>query len=74
MRHFIVYYLFRQGINGPKTGRETEVTFDDIDPETTDSDLRKMAIQEVDSRFYKSEDYPLYGKFWEITDVVEINY
>ncbi len=74
MRYFLVHYLFRKGINGPKVPKETEVAFDDIDPETTDLELKRMAEREVDNRFEKSEDFPLYGKFWEITDVEEINY
>lgn len=74
MRHFMVYYDFRKGINGPIEKRSTEVAFDDIDPETTDLQLRRMAEREVNNRFESSNDFPLYGKFWEITEVKEINY
>ncbi len=71
MRFFTVYYTFRKGINGPTENRETEVAFDDIDPETTDRDLVRMATNEVNQRFERSNDHPLYGKFWEVTDVQE---
>lgn len=36
MRYFKVYYLFRHWINGRWEPRDTEVVFDDIDPETSD--------------------------------------
>lgn len=74
MRYFLVHYTFRHGINGPTENKTTEVAFDDIDPETSDQELRRMAVMEVDQRFEKSDDFPLYGKFWEVTDVEEINY
>lgn len=74
MRYFHVHYLFRHGINGHREPRQTEVAFDDVDPETTDAQLKQMARREVDSRFERSEDFPLYGKFWEITDVIEVCY
>lgn len=71
MRYFTVYYTFRRGINGPTEKQETEVVFDDIDPETTDLELQRMAEREVNHRFESSDDYPLYGKFWQVTDVEE---
>lgn len=74
MRHFVVYYLFNIGINGPRKKRHLEVSFDDIDPETSDKDLKRMAHSEVDQRFKQSDDFPLYGKFWEVTDIEEVFY
>jgi hypothetical protein len=74
MRYFIVHYQFRKGLGPEWEPRQTEVAFDDIDPETTDAELIRMAQMEVNTRFERSDDYRLYGKFWEITDVEEINY
>jgi hypothetical protein len=33
-----------------------------------------MAKKEVEHRFINSIDYPLYGDFWQITEVEEISY
>ncbi len=71
MRYFTVHYTFRPGINGAPENREHESAFDDIDPETTDNELKNMAVREVENRFYNSIDYPLYGKFWQIIEVEE---
>lgn len=74
MRHFLVHYTFRKGINGPSEKRQSEITYDDIDPETTDMELKRMAANDVDQRFYQSVDYPLYGKFWQVIEVEDISY
>ncbi len=75
MKYFLVNYIFYKGLSRVPDYRNTEVCFDDIDPETTDAELKKMAAHEVDCRFIKcSEDFRIYGKFWDVTDVEEINY
>lgn len=73
MRHFVVRYYFRHGINGRWEDREIVITFDD-DHETTDADFKSMAEREVNIRFERSDDYPLYGKFWEVYQVEEVDY
>lgn len=74
MRYFIVHYSFRPGLNGNPIMKSTEVAFDDIDPETTDDQLKRMAAIEVDQHFERSGDFPLYGKFWEVIEVEEVYY
>lgn len=74
MRHFLVHYEVRKGLGPEWVPKTHEASFDDVDLETTDHDLKQMARTEVDQKFFKSEDYPLYGKFWHIESVEEIKY
>ena len=55
---------------GPDTFNKVfEVAFHDIEPGTSDYDIKQMAQKEVETKLYKSEDYPLYGKNWEVVGI-----
>jgi hypothetical protein len=74
MRHFIVQYEIRKGLGPEWVSKTHESTFDDIDPETPEFDLKRMAVYELETRLRASEDYPLYGKNWNIAEVNEVVY
>ena len=67
--YFNVIFEIRKGL-GPDTFLKTiAVGFDDLPPDTTDYELRQMAILEAESYLYKSEDYHLYRKNWKVAEV-----
>lgn len=67
--YLTVTFEIRKGL-GPDTFlKDIGVFFDDLDPETSKSELNQMAINEAELQLYKSEDYHYYGKNWHVVDV-----
>lgn len=74
MRCFTVYYQLRRGLGPDWTHKERQIFFDDIDPETTDSELITMTRNEFTSEMKRSEDYHQYGENWIIDEIRETSY
>lgn len=56
----------RKGL-GPETiTRHYPVGYDDIPEETTKQEIEDMAKKDVEEYLSGTEDYPKYGKNWEI--------
>lgn len=69
MHEFIVEVSIRKGLGPEWVTKNFPVGFDDVDPGVPEYHLKQMAIREVESKLYNSEDYPYYGKNWSIIEV-----
>lgn len=69
MAEFNVEVLIRKGLGPDWIRKNFPVGFDDVPEDLTESDLRQMAIRDVESKLYNSEDYKDYGKNWKIIEV-----
>lgn len=68
----MVIVMIRKGLGPDYAPKERIAYLDDVDTETSESDLKTMAVRQVEAKLYASEDYPLYGKNWYIKDVYQI--
>ena len=59
----------RKGLGGDESFiKPVFVGLDDLPDELSDSEIKNLIGREVDSQLSRSDDYPLYGKNWEIVD------
>lgn len=58
----------RKGFGPDYKIKNIPIGFDDLPDDTSNEEIKDMAKMEVDSLLRSSEDYPLYGKNWEIID------
>jgi hypothetical protein len=68
--HFAVHFMIRKGLGPEYKEKVIEVGLDDIEPDTSDAELKSMAKLEAESYLSKSEDYPLYGKNWYVGEIL----
>ena len=66
---FQVEVEIRKGLSEEMITKTFPVSFDDLPNDTSDYEARQMAINEVNTMLYRSEDYRVYGKNWIVTEV-----
>ncbi len=68
-RIYEVEVEIRKGLGPDLAHRTVSVGLDDIEPGTSEDEIRSMVESEVDDQLRRSEDYPLYGKTWRIVNI-----
>ena len=58
----------RKGLGPDYIMKSIPVFFDDLPEGTTKYEMESMAAREIDEQLSKTEDFPQYGKNWEITN------
>jgi hypothetical protein len=71
MREFAVTFGIRKGLGPDFVNKTLFVGLDDLPEDLTDSEVQSIAVNQAEERFYKSEDYHLYGKNWYLRHVEE---
>lgn len=66
---FAVHFKLRKGLGPEWVDKTIFVGLDDVDPETTEFELKQMAINEAESQLYRTDDYKTYGKNWQYKDI-----
>lgn len=71
MKEFVVLFKIVKGLGPENFEKAITVGFDDIDPETSEAELRQWAIREAEGQLYNSDDFRVYGKNWTLIEVYE---
>lgn len=70
--YFAVHFILRKGMGPEHVPHLVNVGLDDIDPGTTEEEIREMVLLDAESQLRKTEDYPVYGKNWIYKDMERI--
>lgn len=67
--HFNVEVELRKGLGPETVTKNIEQFYDDVPEDVPEEEVRQWAINDTNDFMYKSEDYPLYGKNWQVIEV-----
>lgn len=65
----VIEYEIRKGLCPDTKIKQWSNGYDDIEPGTSDSDIRKMAKSDFEAHMRSSIDYRDYGRNWIIRDI-----
>ena len=70
-REFAVIVLIYKGLSRTESFQKTIfVGLDDLPADMSDNEIKDYAVRDAEEQLRKSEDFPLYGKNWEIIEVI----
>lgn len=70
-QEFVVNVLIYKGLSRTDSFPKTIcVGLDDLPAELSENEIREYAVRDAEEQLRRTEDFPLYGKNWEIIQVV----
>lgn len=71
MRVFNILFSIRKGLGPEWMDKNFVAALDDLPDDLTETEIKVMAVNQIEETLYKSEDYYHYGKNWTVKEINE---